>query len=165
MTFVSVVFLACTVLLEFLLSCWFPLLCSLSTFRLLIGFTEDPTEPSWKGYFYAALMVVTALVQSVFLQQYFHVCFTVGMRLRSAVINAVYKKVRVMVHWPGGVVCHRQCFSLFSYRGSGGGWKWILYRIDLLLLLLFIFIAGFLVLTVARSASSSILCSRRRVTL
>eukprot|EP00117_Sycon_ciliatum_P046046 scpid33667/ scgid33028/ Multidrug resistance-associated protein 1; ATP-binding cassette sub-family C member 1; Leukotriene C(4) transporter len=60
--------------------------------KLLIGFIENRDEPAWKGYFYAGLMVATALIQSVFLHQYFHVCFTVGMRLRSAVINAVYKK-------------------------------------------------------------------------
>ena len=65
--------------------------CSLP--RLLITFTEDKDEPDWKGYFYATLLFVTAVVQSLFLHQYFHRCFTLGMRMRSAIVAAIYKKV------------------------------------------------------------------------
>ncbi|CAI8018869.1 Multidrug resistance-associated protein 1 [Geodia barretti] len=60
--------------------------------KLLITFTEDRDEPDWKGYFYAALLFVTAVVQSLFLHQYFHRCFTLGMRMRSAIVAAIYKK-------------------------------------------------------------------------
>lgn len=62
-------------------------------YRLLITFTEDTSEPDWKGYLYAGLLFVTAVIQSLFLHQYFHRCFTLGMRMRSAIVAAVYKKV------------------------------------------------------------------------
>ena len=60
----------------------------------MIGFTEDRSEPAWKGYFYAVLLFVAAVVQSLLLHQYFHRCFVVGMRMRTAIIAAVYRKVR-----------------------------------------------------------------------
>ena len=60
----------------------------------MIRFTEDESEPSWKGYFYAVLLFVAAVVQSLLLHQYFHRCFTVGMRMRTAIVAAVYQKVR-----------------------------------------------------------------------
>ena len=62
--------------------------------RLMIQFTKDETQPDWHGYVYTALLFVTALVQSLFLHQYFHRAFVVGMRVRTAVIAAVYNKVR-----------------------------------------------------------------------
>ena len=61
--------------------------------RLMIGFTKDQTQPDWYGYFYAILLFLAAVVQSLFLHQYFHRCFIVGMRIRTAIIAAVYKKV------------------------------------------------------------------------
>ena len=59
----------------------------------MIRFTEDGTEPDWKGYLYAVLLFVVAVVQSLFLHQYFHRCYVVGMRVRTAIISAVYNKV------------------------------------------------------------------------
>ena len=61
----------------------------------MIQFTADKSEPDWKGYFYAVLLFITAIIQSLFLHQYFHRCFTLGMRLRSAIVASVYKKVCV----------------------------------------------------------------------
>ena len=40
--------------------------------RLMINFTSDPNEPSWNGYFYATLLFVVAVMQSLCLHQYFH---------------------------------------------------------------------------------------------
>ena len=39
-------------------------------------------------------MFVVAFVQSIALQQYFHVIFRLGMNVRTAVIGMVYSKVR-----------------------------------------------------------------------
>lgn len=63
--------------------------------RMLIEYVEDDhdTAGSWKGYVYAGSMLVAAIIQSIFLHQYFHTMFTLGMRLRSAVIGLVYEKV------------------------------------------------------------------------
>ena len=63
--------------------------------RMLIEYVEDKHDPSgrWKGYIYAGSMFVAAVIQSIFLHQYFHTMFTVGMRMRSAIIGLVYEKV------------------------------------------------------------------------
>lgn len=60
--------------------------------KVMISFTSNPAEYQWKGFFYATLLLVTALVQSLCLQQYFQGCFVLGMRVRTALMAAVYKK-------------------------------------------------------------------------
>ncbi|XP_078079204.1 ATP-binding cassette sub-family C member 2 [Mustelus asterias] len=60
--------------------------------KLMISFTADPSIYQWKGYLYAVLLFVTALLQSLILQQYFQYCFLLGMRVRTAITAAVYKK-------------------------------------------------------------------------
>ncbi|XP_064611716.1 multidrug resistance-associated protein 1-like isoform X1 [Liolophura sinensis] len=64
--------------------------------KLMIQFTNDKSIPTWKGYLYAALMVIIALIQSLVLHQYFHGCFLLGMRLRTAIIAAVYNKALLL---------------------------------------------------------------------
>ena len=59
----------------------------------MIHFTQDETVPDWRGYVYAILLFVAALLQSLFLNQYFHRCFMMGMDIRTATIAAVYSKV------------------------------------------------------------------------
>ncbi|KAK3596597.1 hypothetical protein CHS0354_020940 [Potamilus streckersoni] len=53
-------------------------------------------EPEWKGYVFAILLLVLALVQSVFSHQNFHIAMTCGMRLKSALIAAIYRKALSM---------------------------------------------------------------------
>lgn len=62
--------------------------------RFLIHFVNDSSAPSWQGYFYTSLLFICTCVQSLILQRYFHVCFVSGMRLRTAIIGAVYRKVQ-----------------------------------------------------------------------
>uniref|UniRef100_A0A8C8DWC3 Multidrug resistance-associated protein 1 n=1 Tax=Oryzias sinensis TaxID=183150 RepID=A0A8C8DWC3_9TELE len=87
---------------HFLVSCLYKLIQDILMFvgpeilRLLILFVNDPDAPSWQGYFYAALLFVCTCVQSLILQRYFHVCFVSGMRLRTAVIGAIYRKALVI---------------------------------------------------------------------
>ncbi|OAD61579.1 Multidrug resistance-associated protein 1 [Eufriesea mexicana] len=59
--------------------------------KLLIKFIEGH-EPLWKGYFYAILLFVTAIFQTLILSQYFHRMFLVGLRIRTALIAAIYRK-------------------------------------------------------------------------
>lgn len=66
-------------------------------YRLMIRFTEDPTEPDWKGYFYAVLLFVVAVVQSLIYNHYFILIMPLSMRARTAIIAAVYRKVCVHV--------------------------------------------------------------------
>lgn len=63
--------------------------------RMLIDYVEDKNDPSgaWKGYVFAGSMFVAAVIQSIVLHQYFHTMFTLGMRIRSAIIGLVYEKV------------------------------------------------------------------------
>ncbi|MEE6486330.1 hypothetical protein FKM82_014574 [Ascaphus truei] len=60
--------------------------------KLMVSFTADPSEYQWKGFFYAILLLVTAIIQSLCLQQYFQGCFVLGMRVRTTLTAAVYKK-------------------------------------------------------------------------
>jgi hypothetical protein len=65
----------------------------LDNFRLLISFVEGK-ESLWKGYLYAVLMLAVACLQTLILSQYFHRMFLVGLRIRTALISAIYRKVR-----------------------------------------------------------------------
>ena len=46
----------------------------------------------WKGYMYAILLFLTAVIQTLILSQYFHRMFVVGLRMRTALIAAIYRK-------------------------------------------------------------------------
>ncbi|XP_063235805.1 multidrug resistance-associated protein 1-like isoform X3 [Bacillus rossius redtenbacheri] len=63
--------------------------------RLLISFVEGD-EPLWKGYLYAVLILVTSVAQTLLLAQYFNRMFVVGMRIRTALISAIYRKALKM---------------------------------------------------------------------
>ncbi|KAG7263587.1 hypothetical protein CRUP_035570 [Coryphaenoides rupestris] len=60
--------------------------------KLMIGFTQDTSAYVWQGYMYAVLLVLVAMLQSLFLQQYFQRCFVLGMKVRTAIMAAVYRK-------------------------------------------------------------------------
>uniref|UniRef100_A0A3P8TUN4 ABC-type glutathione-S-conjugate transporter n=1 Tax=Amphiprion percula TaxID=161767 RepID=A0A3P8TUN4_AMPPE len=63
---------------------------------LLLGFMRDEDAPLWKGYFYATLMFLLSCLQSLFNHQYMYTCFTVGMRVKTAVMGLVYRKSLVI---------------------------------------------------------------------
>uniref|UniRef100_A0A3B3WNI9 ABC-type glutathione-S-conjugate transporter n=1 Tax=Poecilia mexicana TaxID=48701 RepID=A0A3B3WNI9_9TELE len=63
---------------------------------LMISFTQDKSSYAWEGYFYAVLLLVVALLQSLVLQQFVRRCFVLGMKVRAALMAAVYKKALVM---------------------------------------------------------------------
>ncbi|XP_077285786.1 multidrug-Resistance like Protein 1 isoform X3 [Arctopsyche grandis] len=58
---------------------------------LLISFVENG-EHMWKGFLYAVLLFGTAVIQTLVLSQYFHRMFLVGLRIRTALISAIYRK-------------------------------------------------------------------------
>ncbi|XP_041645026.1 canalicular multispecific organic anion transporter 1 [Cheilinus undulatus] len=64
--------------------------------KLMISFTQDKARYTWEGYLYAVLLLVVAILQSLFLQQYFQRCFVLGMKVRTAIMAAVYKKALVV---------------------------------------------------------------------
>uniref|UniRef100_A0A0P4ZLR4 ABC-type glutathione-S-conjugate transporter n=1 Tax=Daphnia magna TaxID=35525 RepID=A0A0P4ZLR4_9CRUS len=59
---------------------------------LLIGFVEDPTQESWKGYLYAIILTLTAMLQTMILGQYFQRMFVVGMQIRTSIVSSIYRK-------------------------------------------------------------------------
>ncbi|XP_058507568.1 canalicular multispecific organic anion transporter 1 [Solea solea] len=64
--------------------------------KLMVSFTQDKSSYVWEGYLYAVLLLLVAILQSLFLQQYFQRCFVLGMQVRTAIMAAVYKKALVM---------------------------------------------------------------------
>ncbi|CAG8439217.1 14223_t:CDS:10 [Cetraspora pellucida] len=48
--------------------------------------------PTLWGYYIAAMMFLTAILQTMFLQQYFHICAVTGMRARAGLVTIIYKK-------------------------------------------------------------------------
>ncbi|XP_051968145.1 ATP-binding cassette sub-family C member 3-like isoform X2 [Xyrauchen texanus] len=88
----------------FLIGSAFKLLQDLITFinpqllRLLIDFTKQSDVPSWWGYTLAFLMFGSSLLQTLILHQHFQYCFVTGMRLRSGIIGAIYRKSLVITN-------------------------------------------------------------------
>ncbi|XP_076867754.1 ATP-binding cassette sub-family C member 2 isoform X1 [Brachyhypopomus gauderio] len=64
--------------------------------KVMISFTQDKSIYEWQGYLYAVLLLLVAILQSMFLQQYFHRCFVLGMKVRTGIMAAVYKKALVV---------------------------------------------------------------------
>ncbi|XP_062352442.1 ATP-binding cassette sub-family C member 2 isoform X3 [Cinclus cinclus] len=64
--------------------------------KLLIAFVSNEDSFAWQGYLYAILLFLTALVQSLCLQQHFSLCFQLGINVRASLIAAIYKKSLTM---------------------------------------------------------------------
>lgn len=60
--------------------------------KWLISFANNPDAYSWLGYIYSSLFFAVALIQSLCLQQYFQLCFMLGMNVRTTILASVYKK-------------------------------------------------------------------------
>ncbi|XP_056662286.1 LOW QUALITY PROTEIN: ATP-binding cassette sub-family C member 6 [Monodelphis domestica] len=58
-----------------------------------LEFISDPEAPAWKGYFYAVLLFLSACLQTLFEQRHMYVCMVLEIRLRTAVMGLVYRKV------------------------------------------------------------------------
>uniref|UniRef100_A0A4W5REG2 ABC-type glutathione-S-conjugate transporter n=1 Tax=Hucho hucho TaxID=62062 RepID=A0A4W5REG2_9TELE len=88
----------------FLIGSAYKLLQDLITFvnpqllSLLISFTKQKDAPTWWGYALAFLMFFTALLQTLILHQHFQYCFVTGMRLRTSIIGAIYRKSLIITN-------------------------------------------------------------------
>ncbi|KAM8717859.1 hypothetical protein ACLKA7_004542 [Drosophila subpalustris] len=85
----------------FLFGSFFKLITDVLTFAqpqvlsLIIGYVEDyetDPQPEWKGIIYSVALFVLASAQTFILAQYFHRMFIVGLRIRTALINCIYRK-------------------------------------------------------------------------
>ena len=68
---------------------------SLFKFRLLIEFAEDFSKPDWMGYIMASAFLAIILLQSFFFHQLMFQSINLGLRVRTALISTIFKKVRV----------------------------------------------------------------------
>ncbi|KAG2460889.1 ATP-binding cassette sub-family C member 3 isoform X3 [Polypterus senegalus] len=66
--------------------------------NLLIAFIKKSDAPSWWGFSLAFLMFFSALLQTIILHQHFQYCFVTGMRLRTAIVGAIYRKSLVITN-------------------------------------------------------------------
>lgn len=60
---------------------------------LLLEFMRDKNAEMWKGFLFATFLFLLSCLQSLFHHHYMFHCFTVGMRLKTAVMGLVYRKV------------------------------------------------------------------------
>ncbi|TPX65411.1 hypothetical protein SpCBS45565_g05227 [Spizellomyces sp. 'palustris'] len=60
------------------------------------GDSTQERQPINRGFMIAGLMLLTAVSQTIMLHQYFHICLVTGMRMRSAMVTAVYRKSLVL---------------------------------------------------------------------
>ena len=59
--------------------------------NLLINFVQSD-EPQWKGYFYTVLICLVTLVNTILNSQTFYQEYQVGLRVKTALISAIYRK-------------------------------------------------------------------------
>uniref|UniRef100_A0A4W5JQ63 ABC transmembrane type-1 domain-containing protein n=1 Tax=Hucho hucho TaxID=62062 RepID=A0A4W5JQ63_9TELE len=57
---------------------------------------RDQDSDLWKGFMFAFLLFLLSSLQSLFNHQYMYSCFTVGMRVKTAVMGLVYRKSLVI---------------------------------------------------------------------
>ncbi|XP_038108731.1 multidrug resistance-associated protein 1 [Culex quinquefasciatus] len=63
--------------------------------RLIIDFV-DSSEPLWKGILYAVLLFLVAITQTVLSHQCMVYMFGIGLRIRTALVSAIYRKALVV---------------------------------------------------------------------
>ncbi|XP_038632461.1 canalicular multispecific organic anion transporter 2 isoform X3 [Scyliorhinus canicula] len=66
--------------------------------NMLISFINNPEAKTWWGYSISILMFLSAAVQTIILHQHFQYCFVTGMRLRTAIVGAIYRKSLVITN-------------------------------------------------------------------
>ena len=59
---------------------------------MLIAYTDDLSEPSWHGYVYAGLFIVSNLTQSFVNAYHYHRMCVLGLRIRTSIISSIYRK-------------------------------------------------------------------------
>ena len=61
--------------------------------RALIAFIEGNDPFAWKGYLLAFTMYVVVTITSLTNNHRFDACYLVAMRMRCALVSAIYRKV------------------------------------------------------------------------
>ena len=58
----------------------------------LVTYMEDPTEPSWHGYVYAAGLFLSTFLGSMCSTHFNYLVQIVGLKIRAAIITSIYRK-------------------------------------------------------------------------
>ncbi|XP_060700646.1 ATP-binding cassette sub-family C member 3 isoform X3 [Hemiscyllium ocellatum] len=66
--------------------------------NMLISFIKNRESRTWWGYSISFLMFFSAALQTIILHQHFQYCFVTGMRLRTAIVGAIYRKSLVITN-------------------------------------------------------------------
>jgi len=61
--------------------------------RLISFMTPTSHEPTWRGYFYASLMLISPLFESLINSQYEYRVSLISLKMRACIISVIYKKV------------------------------------------------------------------------
>nr|XP_027211385.1 canalicular multispecific organic anion transporter 2-like [Penaeus vannamei] len=59
---------------------------------LIINFMTTPEQPAWYGYLFSVLLLVSCSLVTVIKNRYFYEVFAMSVRVRSAIMTAVYRK-------------------------------------------------------------------------
>ncbi|KAK7503669.1 hypothetical protein BaRGS_00005208, partial [Batillaria attramentaria] len=65
-------------------------------FGALLDFMDDPTAPSWRGFFLCGLIFVANLMEEVLIHTFHYHCHRLALRLKHAATNSVFKKALTM---------------------------------------------------------------------
>ncbi|CAG2109650.1 unnamed protein product [Medioppia subpectinata] len=65
--------------------------------RLISFMSPSNAEPQWRGLFYASLMFIAPLVESLFNSQHEYRVNVIAMKIRATLISSIYKKVVTLV--------------------------------------------------------------------
>ena len=62
----------------------------------MIAFTVDKDAPTWQGFFFTAVFVVVNVASSITSSYHQHRMSALGMRIRSCLVGAIYRKAMVL---------------------------------------------------------------------
>ena len=62
-------------------------------FRIIISYVESPGGYQWQGVTYACCMFVASVLGVLCMHHSFNMSYTTGMRIRTALSSAIYRKV------------------------------------------------------------------------
>ena len=85
-------------------------------FRIIISYVESPVGYQWQGVTYACCMFVASVLGVLCMHHSFNMSYTTGMRIRTALSSAIYRKVSPLFyflfihHFYSTWWRHRRCF-------------------------------------------------------
>ncbi|GFO42105.1 multidrug resistance-associated protein 1 [Plakobranchus ocellatus] len=92
----------------------FLIICNPLLLGQLVEFVEEQNPALWKGYILAVALFISMMMQSVLLNQVFHFSMALGLRLRTALVSAIFRKSLTMDNRARGESTVGQVVNLMS---------------------------------------------------